>query len=268
MQRTEYDVHPAASIFPMMTEAEFVTFKEDISRHGCTEPIVLLDGKLIDGRNRLKACNELGIEPMESELTDDVDPIQYVLSANLHRRHLTESQRALCAGKVATLKNGGDRRSEEFTSQNCELNRDEAAKMFSVSARSVDAAKEVIEHGTNELVEAVSQGAVKVSSAEKLVRKVTDKREQRRLVKEGAIAIRDAVRKPPKARRTTQKQTSITSVVALPSEPNSDDIAEVSAWIARHDKRPAVQRFMSLWNECNDVQKAAIRATVLDETTT
>lgn len=248
----------------MMTEAELLGLVEDIRDNGQREPAVLWNGMLVDGRNRAAACDKLGIDLDVSELDSDTDPVKWVVSYNLHRRHLTASQRSMCAAKLATLKHGGDRQSEESKTQNCVLI-DDAAKAFSVSARSVDAAKEVIEHGTKELIDAVSLGVVTVSSAEKLVREVADKREQKRLVKEGAAAIREAVRKPSKAHKVKPKQSAITSVVVLPSEPNSDDIAEVSAWIARHDKRPAVQRFMSLWNECDDLQQSAIRALVLDE---
>ena len=57
-----YDVHPAAEIFPLMSDEEFKGLVADIQEHGLREPIVLHDGKVLDGRNRVRACEELGIE--------------------------------------------------------------------------------------------------------------------------------------------------------------------------------------------------------------
>lgn len=55
--------HPVADIFPMIDSAAFELLKADIKKHGLREPIYLFQGKVIDGRNRLKACKELKIQP-------------------------------------------------------------------------------------------------------------------------------------------------------------------------------------------------------------
>ena len=99
-------VHPAANLFPMMVKKEFAELVEDIRQHGQEEQIIVWRGQLLDGRNRLKACEQLGIQPNIGELDGDLDPVQYVLSHNLHRRHLTETQRSMVAAKLATLKRG------------------------------------------------------------------------------------------------------------------------------------------------------------------
>lgn len=98
---TGIEVHPAANIFPLMDEESLAKLADDIHHRGQEESCVLWQGKLLDGRNRWLACQKLGIDPETCELEeDDIDPVQYVLSANLHRRQLTESQRALVAVRV------------------------------------------------------------------------------------------------------------------------------------------------------------------------
>lgn len=96
-------VHPAAELFPMMDDESFAELVNDIRERGQHEPIVFWRGSLIDGRNRLKACQQLGIEPDTCEVSDDVDPLWWVVSANLHRRHLTQSQKAMIAAKLLPM---------------------------------------------------------------------------------------------------------------------------------------------------------------------
>jgi len=109
--------------------------------------------------------HELGIEPLTS-LYYGADPVGYVVSKNLHRRHLSESQRAMVASRVATLKHGGDRKSENIKGQICPLNtQSEAASLLSVGRESVKRARVVTEHGTPELIEAVEKGEISVSAA-------------------------------------------------------------------------------------------------------
>jgi hypothetical protein len=84
------------------------------------EPIVIFEGKILDGRNRYKACELANVEPIYRPYFGD-DPLEYVVSLNLHRRHLTTSQKAMVAVEITNLKQGGDRRSEDFKAQNCAL---------------------------------------------------------------------------------------------------------------------------------------------------
>jgi len=90
------EFHPAANIFPMLTGEEYIALRDDISVNGLLESIDIYEGKVLDGRNRYTACLDIGIEPVISEYTGD-DPLGYVISKNLKRRHLTSSQRAVVA---------------------------------------------------------------------------------------------------------------------------------------------------------------------------
>jgi ParB-like nuclease domain len=88
-------VHPAADIFPMMPEDELVDLAEDIKANGLIHPIVLDDdGKIVDGRNRLRACEIAGVQPRFEPLKDK-DPVEFVVSENIARRNMSPTQRAM-----------------------------------------------------------------------------------------------------------------------------------------------------------------------------
>jgi hypothetical protein len=96
--------HPLATLFPLMEGPAFADFCEDVATYGLREPIVLYEGKVLDGRNRLRACIETGIPPVFRELEGGAgDLLAFVISANLHRRHLSESQRGLVAARLTTM---------------------------------------------------------------------------------------------------------------------------------------------------------------------
>lgn len=86
--------HPAADTFPMMDATRFKELVDDINSNGLLQPIVVCDGQILDGRNRFKACQELGIEAKTENYTGD--PWQYAWSLNGCRRDLVAEQRYLC----------------------------------------------------------------------------------------------------------------------------------------------------------------------------
>jgi ParB-like chromosome segregation protein Spo0J len=100
-----YPVHPAALLFPLMEEAELQQLADDIRAHGQREPVVLLNLAVLDGRNRLLACERAGIQPLFTHRTDGQvpDAVAYALAANIYRRHLTPSQRAAIAAEASLL---------------------------------------------------------------------------------------------------------------------------------------------------------------------
>jgi len=88
----EPSFHPEAAFYPLIEGTEFSELIEDIKKNGLIEPIVLLDGQIIDGRNRYRACVEAGITPSYVRKTIK-NPTEYVLSRNHYRRHLTPDDR-------------------------------------------------------------------------------------------------------------------------------------------------------------------------------
>src|SRR5712692_5093814 len=100
--RERIRIHPAADLFPPMSEAELEQLGKDNKMHGLREPVVFLeDGKLLDGRNRLDGMERVGLPIFDArgefvarfEIVENVDPVAYVVSVNFHRRHLTAEQR-------------------------------------------------------------------------------------------------------------------------------------------------------------------------------
>ncbi|RZI75184.1 MAG: S-adenosylmethionine-binding protein [Pseudomonas sp.] len=87
------ELHPLCTLFPRLDGADFDALCADIQANGQREPIVLIDGLVLDGGNRLRACLEVGVEPKFRNFDGD-SIVAFVLSANLHRRHLTPGQQA------------------------------------------------------------------------------------------------------------------------------------------------------------------------------
>jgi hypothetical protein len=85
--------HPLSAAFPAMSAEDFQALKDDIEVNGQREPIMLFEGMVLDGWHRYRACVDLGLKPQQFTFTDK-DPVAFVLSTNLHRRHLSASQRA------------------------------------------------------------------------------------------------------------------------------------------------------------------------------
>lgn len=190
--------HPLANIFPLIEGAEFDELVADMRAHGFRqgEEIVLFEGQILDGRNRYRAAIAAGIFPEDADpktrwefmefSTDGVDgcfteveitagPLAYVISKNLHRRHLNESQRAYVAAQLANLGHGGPRHGDQaanlpLETSGAQVSQEEAARLLNVSERSVRSAKAVQERGTPEIQHAVAQGRMPVSQAAIAVR--------------------------------------------------------------------------------------------------
>lgn len=97
-----YEVHPAAEAFPMMSDDELKALAEDIKLNGLQNPIVLNhDGTvLLDGRNRYEACELANADPVEIRLGPhytETQLVDYIVSANIRRRHLNQGQLAMIA---------------------------------------------------------------------------------------------------------------------------------------------------------------------------
>lgn len=187
-------VHPAAEIFPMMPADELEQLAKDIKANGQREPIVYFQGKLLDGRNRKAACKIAGVDPETCEIDeenfmgDKFDPVAYVLSTNLHRRHLDTGQRSMVGARAKGVYSEEAKERQKRKPKSVVANlpqqkemapkaRDQAAAAVSVSGKSIDHATTVLEKGSPELIAAVDSGEVAVSKAAK-VAKAKPKKQQ------------------------------------------------------------------------------------------
>lgn len=156
---TQLAFHPLADIFPLLDGEPFDQLIADIRANGLQQDIWTLDGTILDGRNRYRACLAADVPPRFRAYQGD-DAVGFVVSLNLHRRHLNESQRAMVAAKLASLDRGkrADRSIDPSTTQQ------QAAEMLNVSVPSVKRARQVLQ-AAPELRQAVERGAVSVSAA-------------------------------------------------------------------------------------------------------
>jgi ParB-like chromosome segregation protein Spo0J len=111
MTAADLKPHPIADIFPPMEGAEFDALVADIKKNGLHYPIILYEGKILDGRNRYRACLAAGFEPATRNGDSWIgDPAAFVISRNIHRRHLTaEQKRDLIARLLTADPNKSDR---------------------------------------------------------------------------------------------------------------------------------------------------------------
>jgi N6-adenosine-specific RNA methylase IME4/ParB-like chromosome segregation protein Spo0J len=155
---SEMKFHRLADLFPLIEGEEFDALVDDIRQYGQHEPVVLYQDQILDGRNRYRACLAAGVACWFEEY-DGEDPLAFVVSLNLKRRHLNESQRAMVAAKLATLHDG--QRADLV--EGLPIGR--ASDLLNVGERSVARAREVQDRGAPELQRAVERGEVSVSAA-------------------------------------------------------------------------------------------------------
>lgn len=168
----EHEAHEAASVFPMMSEAELAALAADIAEHGLREPIVRIKNgsgyKILDGRNRERACQIAKVKASYRDFStrrDGKDPVAFVISENIARRHLSESQRAMVAARLAGLGLGSNQHAKRGSANLPTLPQGEAAARVNVAERSVRSARAVLDKGTAALVAAVERDQIAVSAA-------------------------------------------------------------------------------------------------------
>jgi ParB-like chromosome segregation protein Spo0J len=166
------DLHPFCEIIPPCTEAQFKELKEDIKKNGLQVPIKTFETKILDGRNRYEVCVELENEGHPVEFKRELflggakEALAYVISANVKRRHLSASQRALIVARLVSSKLGGDRSVKLPT----EITQEKAARLAGVSVKMVTDAAKILKRP--DLAEKVLSGELAVAKAAKQVRDV------------------------------------------------------------------------------------------------
>jgi len=208
--------HPAAEIFPLMTGAHFDALVVDIKQNGQREPIIIYNNMILDGRHRYKACLQLGIEPATTVWDANGTAEAFVISKNLHRRHLNESQRAMIAKKLAKLKLGDNQHGRGSANLQT-LSHAEAAKALHVSERAVHHAGVVQSKAAPELVQAVERGDISVSTAAQLAH--LPQVRQREIAAKGkktAVKVAKQIHIRKQARQSVAERRESTPVVLDP----------------------------------------------------
>lgn len=193
-----YPIHPACALFPELPPDQLQALAKSIREQKQLAPIIMLDGQVLDGRSRLAACRIADVNPWIVDAADvpafkkvNRDPFEYAVAMNLSRRHLSESERAMIAAKIATLRNGQHKQAGPIGPAAAEKKSiDDAAQLLNVSSRSVKRAKKVQESGTPELVKAVDQRQVSVSAAADVA--TLPATEQKAVVEAGPEHVRKA----------------------------------------------------------------------------
>jgi ParB-like chromosome segregation protein Spo0J len=177
-----YTVHPAAAVFPMLNDVELTALAEDIKEHGLRQPIVLNHDEsiLVDGRNRLRACEIAGADFTVTTLPEhytDAEIIDYIVSANLRRRDLTPGQKAMVAAELEPMYAGAAKermmagKADPLANSREGSGREnwageQAAKVVGSSGRSVSDAK-ALKKEAPDLAEKVSDGDMTLNAATK-----------------------------------------------------------------------------------------------------
>lgn len=195
---SELTFHPLANIFPLIDGPEFEDLVSDIRRHGVREPIWIYEGDILDGRNRYRASKAAGVDCQMREYLGE-DPAAFVVSLNLKRRHMSESQRAMAAAKLANMPQGARTDLAPIGAMSDAA----AASMLNVGERSVERAKAVQREAVPELQRAVEAGKVSVSAAADVA--TLPKPEQAEIVARGEKEILEAA-KAIRAEKVEQKR--------------------------------------------------------------
>jgi len=227
----EVPIHEVANIFPMMSEADLTNLADDIKEHGLREPIWLHEGTIIDGRNRYRACRLAGVEPAFRDWDGSGSLVMFVLSLNLHRRHLTDQQRALVAAKAKEgfeaealarrsanlIQNKGatERLDPTFRSEGSSANR--AAAMLDVSVDATKKASRILKTATPDLVAAVEQGTVSLDAASAVSK--LPAHEQEKVVRSGKVKEKASELRASKAKVTKDGSTE---TIARPDDDNEE----------------------------------------------
>jgi len=247
---TDYPVHPAAQLFPLMPDAEIEALAQSIKAHGQTVPVVLYQGRVLDGRNRILACGRAGVEPIVTEWSGTGDPVAWVLSINMDRRHLTPSQRSMIAARAKplfaeqaaareragkqidpTLNLGEGRHERESAAK--------AAEVMGVSRCSVDSASRVVNDGAPELVAAVDRGEVPVSTASRLTALSAER--QAEVAREGKAACKAAARELREAARPVEPEPK--RVARRTADQILDEIAELCIEVRDEEEPPNCDQY-------------------------
>ena len=206
-------IHPSAAIFPPMRESEFEALVADVREKGQLEAVWLWQGQVIDGRHRVRACQILGLTPKTREWDGNGSLLEFIVSANLRRRHLKENQRAMVAARMLphfeeeALERKNNKsvvKSQHMVNLPYGPARELAGKCLNVSGKSVDYARNLLDHGIPAVITRVDAGQLAVSTAAKIA--ALPPEEQTRLLALSKCEMLQALKPEPETQGELAKQ--------------------------------------------------------------
>ena len=257
------EYHPYSEIWPLIEGSEFDKLKADIRANGLAVPLITYQGKLLDGRNRERACAATGIAPryVEATVADDRAALKLVWSLNDQRRHMTVSDRAFAAEQMANIILGHNRYqgrvdvSIDTPTPSMTVSIAQAAEISGVSRGSINRVRVIRDHGTPEQIEQARAGTVGLSTMAEIVRPVRNPRTPRAAAPEPA--------RPP---RSTPRLVGGDRPAATPLTREQMDPTWTDAdgnWVARHghvNQLTAPQRARGLFASVVVEMRAAVKA--------
>lgn len=229
--------HPYAKLFPMLPDEQIELLADDIRANGQRNPIIVdTHERIIDGRNRSAACLLAGKTPIvEVFAGNDRQILTLVCSLNIHRRHLSDSQRELIAAEIAnmpahvTAARPG-KCHDAPSGASSAVTQDEAAGLMNVKKRSVQRAAKVIASAVPEIQEDVRSGKVKVATAEKVARLAPAEQQKAR-----ASGYKDTPVDPPAcAMKYAEQAVTILSRIRDDDDERLAAFNHVSDWLVEH----------------------------------
>lgn len=263
MTSAAYVVSEVSARSPDMGDREFAEFVEDIRVNGQLVPIWVRGDEVIDGRKRLAACRQLGIEPKVINLDPSQNAEQVSRSLNELRTHYDPSQRAMIGDRRATAKEGRPDTKLRINTEFPQTTVKQAAREVGVSPSYISKARQVREHGAPEVVQAVEKGALTLNAARHIVVNVSKEEQPAavakvveatkgltrhtpvgRIVPTGDPRLHRAMPKKPHEQFTRSVQlVQEGALVCLTNAPRVLDSPERDEWVrALTDARTAISR--------------------------
>ena len=250
-------IHELATMFPPMGPEEYAGLKADIDANGVHQSVAVWQGSVIDGRHRYQACLDLGLYPPIRYLEDEVDPVVFVLSANMSRRQLTPSQKTIITAQLPHLVNGTNRHTLESERSNVAhqllgsnaKTTEERAAIAGVGTTYQQYADAIVKYGDQEVINKVYLGDISVEDAYKGIngaRKAkvqAEKAEKARRVADAAEATeREAVEKARAEREAAEERARAEREAAETAEREAVEKARAEREAAETSEREAVEK--------------------------
>lgn len=168
--------HPYTEIWPLMSGEDFEKFKADIKANGLRMDVITYKGMVLDGRNRERACEAVGVTARYADagVTTDAEALALVVSLNEHRRHLSVEQRAHAGMLLANIIHGHNRYAAKIIDPSTDgsiidtghrgIPVTAAARLMNVSASSIERMRAVKNRGGQAAIDEVLSGKIGLSA--------------------------------------------------------------------------------------------------------